>query len=183
MRLAPGCPRCAGSRGPGHPCWPPDAPIAATIAVFDYRGPLAAAVVTAKVAGAWAGWTPLARILAERVAGADPVVDVVTWVTTPAARRRRRGIDHAEVLARAVAAAIEVPCAPLVLVSDRNGGQDRFAARMRLPGSDVLLVDDVLTTGRTAGRVAEVLRTAGAGSVSLAVLARAGTHALWDPAG
>lgn len=176
--LPPGCPRCAAPRGPGHPCWPPHAPIAGTVAVFDYRGPVAAAVVSAKVAGARSGWPPLAARLAARVALSPPPVDAVTWVTTPASRRRQRGLDHAELLARRVAVAIGVPPMPTVTAVAQRRGDDRFAAALQLPGTQLLLVDDVLTTGRTAAQVATVLRAAGAGDIHLAVLARAGAHPL-----
>jgi predicted amidophosphoribosyltransferase len=54
---------------------------------------------------------------------------------------------------------------------------------VRLPGSNVLLVDDVVTTGTTAWRAAAELRAAGAGRIELAVLARAGTHPLGVAAG
>ncbi len=180
-RLAPGCSRCAGPRGPGHPCWPDPAPVAGTIAVFDYRGPVAAAVVSAKVAGARAGWGPLATLLAQRVATTPPPIDVVTWVTTPPARRRSRGFDHARLLAAEVAVALDAPLVATVEARAVREGHDRFRACRALPATDVLLVDDVLTTGRTAARVAAVLQRAGAGAVHLAVLARAGSHALVGP--
>ncbi|GGI03924.1 ComF family protein [Egicoccus halophilus] len=148
--------------------------------MFDYRGPVAAAVVTAKLAGARRGWRPLGRLLAERVATCPPELDAVTWVATAAARRRARGVDHARLLAAEVADRLEVPLLDTLHARAPRHGPDRFTARLRLPGSDLLLVDDVLTTGATASRVAGVLRDAGAGRIHLAVLARAGSHALVD---
>jgi predicted amidophosphoribosyltransferase len=179
----PGCRRCAGPRTVGHGCWPPDVPIATTVAVDDYRGPVAAAVVAAKVGGAVSAWPALARRLALRVARDPPAVDVVTWVATAPERARRRGVDHAEVLAAAVGEAIGTPCVALLRSTrDRDGEQQR--ARRTLPVTSVLLVDDVLTTGRTAVGAAAALRLAGAGTIHLAVLARAGDHPLVtaDPA-
>lgn len=148
-----------------------------TRAVFDYRGPVAAAVVTAKVGGAHAGWRPLAALLARCVAADPPDIDVVTWVTTARRRRRRRGLDHAEVLAAAVASALGVPLLG-ILHATATDHRDRYRAAIALPGSNVLLVDDVLTTGATASSAATALEAAGAGSVHLAVLARAGPHPL-----
>lgn len=177
-RLPPGCPDCAGPRGPGHPCWPEPAPVAGTIAVFDYRGPVAAAVVSAKVAGARAGWGPLAALLAQRVAATPPPVDAVTWVTTPAARIRQRGTDHACRLAALVAGRLGLPCTRLLTARGTSGDRDRYTAIRSLPGTDLLLVDDILTTGATAWRAGAGLRAAGAGRLHLAVLARAGTHTL-----
>jgi predicted amidophosphoribosyltransferase len=176
--LPDGCPRCASPRGAAHACWPPDAPIDATTAAFDYRGPVAAAIVTAKVAGARAGWPALAAALAERMQRAETDADVVTWVTTPASRVRSRGVDHAQLLATQVARAVGLPCVALLDARTGPHERDRYRARRTLPGTHVLLVDDVVTTGATAWRAASCLRRAGAGRVELAVLARAGTHPL-----
>jgi predicted amidophosphoribosyltransferase len=46
------------------------------------------------------------------------------------------------------------------------------AGNPRLDGLSLLVVDDVMTTGQTAHRVALALRKAGAGSVTVAVIAR-----------
>ena len=173
-----GCRRCGGRRGPGHPCWPAPAPVASTTALYDYRGPVAAAIVAAKLGGARAGWPHLAARLADRVRDDAPAVDAVTWVTTPVRRVRQRGQDHAEVLARTVAAALDLPAVVTVTARADRHGPDRFAPRQALPGTELLLVDDVLTTGRTAAAVVAVLQAAGAGDIHLAVLARAGNHPL-----
>lgn len=149
-----------------------------TTAVYDYRGPVAGAVVTAKLSGAWAGWSHLAQRLAARVARDPPAVDAVTWVTTPTRRVRSRGLDHAEHLARAVAVSLGLPSVATIAARDGGTGADRFTARRALPGTDLLLVDDVLTTGRTVAAVAAALHAAGAGDLHLAVLARAGAHPL-----
>lgn len=163
-----------------HRCWPPDAPITATVAAHDYRGPVARAVVTAKLTGAHAGWASLGELLAARVAasGLGTEADAVTWVTTSPARRRRRGVDHARVLATAVGARLGLPVLRLLEVVPGGGGRDGYRAVSALPGSELLLVDDVLTTGATARRAAAALVAAGAGNVRLAIIARAGTHDL-----
>ncbi|MFO7779756.1 MAG: phosphoribosyltransferase family protein [Nitriliruptoraceae bacterium] len=174
----PGCPRCAAPRSGVHACWPADAPIDGTVAAFDYRGEVALGIATAKLAGAHAGWAGLSAPLVARLAGAPPPVDVVTWVTTPAPRVRERGIDHAAVIAGAVARGLGLPVLALLVAVERGRAGDDYLARHPLPGTDVLLVDDIVTTGATAWRAATELRRAGAGAVHLAVLARAGTHAL-----
>ena len=146
--------------------------------MFDYQGPVAAAVVAAKVGGAIAAWPYLAELLGTRLRADPPDVDVVTWVTTPARRRRQRGVDHAAVLAANAALALDRPLLRLLDAGPHPDGGDRYRARRRLPGTNVLLVDDVLTTGATASRAAATLRSAGAGTIVLAVLARAGSHRL-----
>jgi predicted amidophosphoribosyltransferase len=120
-----------------------------------------------------------ARALAVRLDVAG--LDVVTWAPTTGRRRRRRGGDHAERLARAVAAEVGLPCRRLLLrrpgpaqagqgAAGRRRGPPLAAARRAPRG--VLLVDDVVTTGGTVAAAAKVLRDAGASVVVVACAAR-----------
>jgi ComF family protein len=69
-------------------------------------------------------------------------------------------------------------------VSRRRNIQGAFRVNPNAiaPGSEVLLVDDIYTTGATARECSRVLRRAGASKVWVATLARAQTTrvALWD---
>jgi len=176
--LPPGCPRCGAPPSAGHGCWPPDAPVSATYTAYDYRGPVRAAILAAKVGGARRGWAPLAGPLAARLATIGLVADAVTWVTSVPARVRQRGTDHARAIAEVVAEALAVPLVRLLDVGEGPVHGERYRATLRLPGSTIVLVDDVLTTGATAWRAAAALRAAGAEDVVLVTLARAGGHPL-----
>jgi predicted amidophosphoribosyltransferase len=171
------CRRCAADRLGGHPCWPAEGPIRRTVAAFDYTGPVAASIRTAKLSGAWAGWSWLGSHLAAAARSTADDVDAVTWVATDRRRARRRGFDHAELLAKAVAGRLRLPCVGLLETDERR----EIPIRVRvssLPATSLLLVDDVMTTGVTASRSAGALLRAGAGEITLGVVARAGHHPL-----
>lgn len=115
------------------------------------------------------------RWLADEMARTvDPAtVDVVTWVPTTPARRRTRGFDQAELLARAVARRLRQPCRALLCRSPGapqtgQGAAARwigpaFTLRGARPVPPrVLLVDDVITTGATVSHAARTLRSGGA---------------------
>lgn len=102
-----------------------------------------------------------------------------------AERRRRRGFNQAERVARAVAAELDCPFRPLLrrtrhtpplfrLGRERRREvlEDAFAASGPLPvGARVLLVDDVRTTGETLNRCAALIGRGTGRPVDLAVLA------------
>ena len=71
----------------------------------------------------------------------------------------------------------------LSLAQRRENVRGAFAVRGNVAGQDILLVDDVYTTGATAAECTRVLLLAGARSVYVATLARAGRDiaARWQP--
>lgn len=120
------------------------------------------------------------RLLAEGVTPSR--IDVVTWVPTSRQRRRRRGFDQAELVARRVALQLGVPCRRLLerdAASPPQTGLDRaarlhgptFRASPRAAGEAVVLIDDVVTTGSTLRSADRALRDAGAHSVKRAAVA------------
>jgi ComF family protein len=121
------------------------------------------------------------RLVAAGVGDEFPI-DVVTWAPTSARRRRQRGFDQAELVARRVAAQLGVPCRRLL---ERHGDDvtqtglgradrlhgPRFRVRPDVAGLRVVVIDDVVTTGSTLRSAAAALARAGTAEVIPAAVA------------
>ena len=141
---------------------------------FPYTGTPARLVTALKYRNAHALVRWLAALLVPVVSGPGLLlpIAVLTWAPTLAARRRARGFDQAEVLARALGVLLGLPCVDLLhrLPGTAQTGANR-SARVTGPrfvpraGRDppgcgaVLIVDDVITTGATMSSAAAALRS------------------------
>ena len=172
------CRACADELRPA-PNLPPPPGVDRCVAVLAYDGPARDVVARLKYRNHRAVLDGLAASMASAAADVRP--DVVTWAPTTDARRRERGFDHAELLARGVADHLGVECRRLL--RRRPGPPQTGRARSaRLRGPDlapgawfaghVLVVDDVVTSGATATAAATVLRRAGATRVTFLAAAR-----------
>lgn len=171
------CERCRAAMRPA-PLLPPPPGVDRCTALLAYEGPARELVARLKYRNHRSALPSLATAIA---AGVRDRPDVVTWVPTTAARRRARGFDHAELLARAVAGALHRPCHDL-LVRAPGPPQTGRPRAQRLLGPalaarapvrpHVLVVDDVVTSGATCTAAARALRAAGARFVDVAAAAR-----------
>jgi predicted amidophosphoribosyltransferase len=157
---------------PGLPAWAPlayDGPARAVVSALKFRGAVGLA--------AWMAATVAARAPGDLLAGA-------TLVPVPLhpARRRRRGFNQAERLARALGSRTGRPVADVLrrggplgtqVGRGREGRADALSGAVslrrgaRAPAAAVL-VDDVLTTGATATACAAALGGSGRGVLAFA---------------
>jgi len=173
------CPACAAELRRA-PSLPPPPSVDSCRALFAYDGAGREVVARLKYRNARSSLPFLAGRMAALVAD-DAPFDVVTWAPTTTARRRQRGFDQAELLARALARRLHVPCRQLLLrppgnpqtgqpLDVRRAGPAFHPARPSPPR--VLLVDDVVTSGATVTAAARTLKVAGAAAVHVVAAAR-----------
>ena len=159
-------------------------------AVWYYEGNVRRSLLRCKFYNARSYGVSYGRILGmKRLREHPDGFDILTWVPVSRLRKLRRGYDQVELLAKAVGRELGLSPVPTLKKIRNNRPQSRLkdpAARKAnvlgayrmLDGADVkgkrvLLLDDILTTGATAGECARVLLTAGASEVHCAVLAAA----------
>ena len=175
---APVCRRCLSK---------PQA-VRALRAGFVYDGPTRAAVLTLKHEGV----VELAALLVQLCGALDVADDInlIAPIPIPLLRRRRRGGNQAEHIARAVAARTGIALDNEALRRRGWWGPRQAQARSRadrarlvrgafiaeperVAGRSVLLVDDVSTTTATLTEAAQTLLSAGARAVDAWTVARA----------
>ena len=177
-----GCPRCQTRRY--H--------FSQSVALGSYRAEMQQAVLRMK-RPAFEPLTHtmglyLAELVGERFGGQG--VDLVVPIPMHWWRRLRRGTYPAQLLATTAGARWGCPVYPQLLRCRRKAKKqgtlrptERFknvrgtfcvSSGYDITDANVLIVDDIMTTGATASEAARVLRQAGARTVYVAVVARGG---------
>ena len=189
--LPPMCPLCGNSQRHDYICSncrqsPPQYTELRSWAYFE--GPLRKAIHQLKYERNITLGDVLAKPMAVLVSQSNWSFDFVVSVPLSARRLKERGYNQADFLARPVAMAFGKPlkskCLWRVRETHSQVGLNAlervknvdgaFAAAASLAGScDILLVDDVMTTGATLNACAAALKSAGARNVYGLTLARA----------
>jgi len=182
MRL-PLCQRCGATVSEGnlcHSCINHPLTIDGIRSIFLFQGTVRQAILQLKYKHLKALAVPLGQLLAEYL-GSHPLKgEVLIPVPLYPKRLRERGYNQASLLAKELGKLVGLPVEDdtLIRVKDsvpqartrsaierRQNVQDAFACNQRLEGRQILLIDDVCTTGATLDACASALKAAGAGSV------------------
>ena len=163
---------------PGPP--PESGPLADVLTPFAYEGVVRTAVQHLKYRGLRSLVPEMARPMAWELAVTVPPPFTLVPVPLHPARRRERGFNQAELLARELARLLDAPLSTGALRRTKDTSsqvststraerlrnvREAFAATDALDGATVVLVDDVTTTGATLLAAAQALLSAGAARV------------------
>ena len=158
------------------------------ISALYYEGDVREAIHRYKFSGVQA-YAPVfgeltAAVIYEQLEGE---FDILSWVPLDPGRKRSRGYDQAELIARDVGRRLQRE--PVAVLKKKRGvtpqsmtgkpearkaniaGAYRVTDRSLVEGKRILLIDDIVTTGSTLSECAKTLLLAGADEVRCATLA------------
>lgn len=158
------------------------------VSAVRYEGSMREAILRFKFGGAQIYHIAFGELVAERIyEDLHGEFDVLSWVPLAPDRRKERGYDQVELIARNVSERLRIPLVPLLkkrrgvsaqsLTSSPEERRANIAGAYRVIDPSavidqrVLLIDDVVTTGATLSECAKTLRKAGAAKVLCATLA------------
>ena len=194
----PYCKRCGSTLGPNIPEYPdgcsfcpnPIPRFDTVVRLGPYTALLKYAIRQLKYRDGLGMGRRLGRMLGESIRQTNTIhskADVIVPIPMHWVRRLGRPVDHSSVLAKSLSRELQIPVERLLKRIRNTPPQVHFSRTQRfanirgafrgvkgkqLEGTHVLLVDDVTTTGATAGKAARVLLNGGASRVSLAVMAK-----------
>lgn len=161
-------------------------PLAAVYTCTPYTGHAKELLSRAKYERARAGLREIAQIIIDGNPNSVATDNIIIPVPTATSRARQRGYDQSTIIAKQLARAYRAPYAEALVRrnqahqvgANRTARQAhmidafRIASAHKIHGRQVVLVDDVLTTGATLEAAARILKKAGATRVDAIVFAQ-----------
>ena len=161
--------------------------LAGWTALWYYEGSVRGSILRFKFHNCRSYANTYGRLLAMKLTQEEMKFDILTWVPISRMRKWRRGYDQVELIANAVGAELDVTPFPTLKKLRNNppqsgltGAPQRRANVLgvyrvldpdQIAGKRILLLDDIMTTGATAGECARMLLTYGAKEVYCAAVA------------
>ena len=156
---------------------------------FAYEEPLAESLRNMKRRKNPARASLLAKALEELVAEQGLTFDYITCVPVHWRQKLTRGLNHSEEIAMRLAKYTRIPYCRILQKYLRNKRQSSLTQKERmanvygvyrlnrrwegrLTGKNVLVVDDIVTTGSTLGEVSRILKMSGANRVLCITVAK-----------
>lgn len=162
--------------------------IAKCVSPLYYEGTVRDSLLRYKFSGVTAYRRVYAELISKCIDENDISCDIITWVPLSRRRLRRRGYDQAKLIAEAIAKNRSLPCESLLKKIRNNPPQSKTGSAGKradnaagvyqcrdtgqIFGKNVLIIDDIVTTGATLSECARMLSAAGAVSISAATVAR-----------
>ena len=172
------CPRCLEDSPPQDSTW----------AAFRYEPAVASQIIGLKFHAQFAPGHVLGVLMAGHLARrSEPMPELLIPVPLHPSRLRLRGYNQALELSREISLRLSIPLAPraarrvratreqtrLTAAERRRNLRGVFEVSPAVRGRHIALLDDVITTGATAGELARVARAAGASRIEVWAAARA----------
>jgi len=113
--------------------------------------------------------------------------DVITYVPMQMQKKQKRGYNQAELLAQELGKRLNLTVIPLLVKNKENKRQSSlkeeerwknvkeifsFAENTDIHNKNMILVDDILTTGATTRRCSQILKENGAGKICIFAIAK-----------
>lgn len=190
----PACPACGAPQMTMQPCGRCQAgspPCDRTLAAFQYAAPVDQMIHSFKYRGSLLAARALTPALGELIRRhADPLPQIMLPVPLHRTRLCRRGFNQSLEIARALQRHPDIDIgidaglirrhratreqARLDPAERRRNLKNAFLLTRPCDYHSVAIIDDVITTGTTAGELAQLLRRAGVKHIQVWALARAG---------
>lgn len=160
----------------------------AAVAAFAYASPVDWLITRLKFHHRLSHARVLGTLLSERILASEVArPDCIVPAPLHPRRLRERGYNQATLIARHAARPLQLPVMPELAMRTRHtlpqrtlpahrrkhNVRDAFQASTGCAGRHIAIVDDVVTTGHTAGALAAALKRGGAACVQLWCVARA----------
>lgn len=155
--------------------------------IFIYDDIISTAIMNFKYNGKLDYSLPLGTLLKDYYSNSDIIADVVTFVPMPKDREKKRGYNQAKELAKVFSSLTEITMEEMLERVEPAIKQSVLTAKERrenikgtitainkhkIKNKDILIIDDVLTTGATASECAKILKKSGARSVCVLTIAK-----------